>query len=258
MSSTNKTANYKLSQFIGTDKPTFLGDYNNDMEIIDGAIFEVYQSAEQALNAVESVKGAQAELKNVHRETQEQVAQLKETADGMSNNVATAQETANSAEQKATEAQTAATTVLNAANAASVNATRAKQTADGNKTTLEDLEKRIVVLESKPSEPAVTPITLELSAVARGNGDDAHSVLTITDNKYTTVKALSANNGNSGTFTIKGRNLSTEAWATLGTIKGNALPSAEVNLQNKKIVFLDWGTGALSDYTGTSITFELK
>lgn len=150
MSSTNKTANYKLSQFIGTDKPTFLGDYNNDMEIIDGAIFEAYQSAEQALNDVESVKGAQAELKNVHTETQEQVAQLKETADGMSNNVATAQETANSAEQKATEAQTAATGVVNAANAASVNATRAKQTADGNAETLTQLEERLANLESTP------------------------------------------------------------------------------------------------------------
>lgn len=258
MSSANKTANYKLSQFIGTDKPTFLGDYNNDMQIIDGAIFEANQSAEQALNDVEAVKGAQVKLKNVHTETQGQVARIKEIADGMSVDVTSAQEAANSAEQKATEAQTASTAVLNAANAASANATKAKQTADGNKTTLTELEKRIAVLESKPSEPAVTPITLELSAVARGNGDDAHSVLTITDNKYTTVKALSANNGNSGTFTIKGRNLSTESWTALGTIKGNALPSAEVNLQNKKIVFLDWSTGALSDYTGTSITFDLK
>lgn len=35
MSSTNKTTNYELSQFIGTDKPTFLGDYNGDMSKID-------------------------------------------------------------------------------------------------------------------------------------------------------------------------------------------------------------------------------
>lgn len=36
--STNKTTNYELSQFIGTDKPTFLGDYNSDMGKIDNAI----------------------------------------------------------------------------------------------------------------------------------------------------------------------------------------------------------------------------
>ena len=28
MSSTNKTTNYNLSQYIGSDKPTYLGDYN--------------------------------------------------------------------------------------------------------------------------------------------------------------------------------------------------------------------------------------
>ena len=35
---TNSTSNYELSQFIATDKPTFLGDYNGDMLKIDTAI----------------------------------------------------------------------------------------------------------------------------------------------------------------------------------------------------------------------------
>lgn len=35
MSSTNKTTNYNLSQYVGTDKPTYLGDYNEDMSKID-------------------------------------------------------------------------------------------------------------------------------------------------------------------------------------------------------------------------------
>ena len=35
MASTNKTTNYELSQYIGTDKPTYLGDYNSDMSKID-------------------------------------------------------------------------------------------------------------------------------------------------------------------------------------------------------------------------------
>ena len=35
MASTNDTANYELSQFIGTDKPSWLGDYNSDMGKID-------------------------------------------------------------------------------------------------------------------------------------------------------------------------------------------------------------------------------
>ena len=35
MTATNKTKNYELSQFVGTDRPTWLGDYNSDMSKID-------------------------------------------------------------------------------------------------------------------------------------------------------------------------------------------------------------------------------
>lgn len=38
MSSTNKTTNYDLSQFIGSDKPAWLTDYNQDMAKIDAGI----------------------------------------------------------------------------------------------------------------------------------------------------------------------------------------------------------------------------
>jgi hypothetical protein len=170
MSSTNKTAKFKLSQFIGTDKPTFLGDYNNDMQIIDGALFTASQTAEEAVNDVENVKSAQTELKAVHEDTKQQVAQLKETADGMTGDVTTAQEAANSAEEKATAAQTAATSVLNAANAASANATKAKQTADGNKTTLQELDQRVTELENAPK---VTEIVFKCIGCAASEGSTA-------------------------------------------------------------------------------------
>lgn len=39
MASTNKTTHYSLSQYIGTDKPTYLVDYNQDMERIDLGIY---------------------------------------------------------------------------------------------------------------------------------------------------------------------------------------------------------------------------
>lgn len=35
MTATNHTDNYNLSQFVGTDRPTWLGDYNGDMAKID-------------------------------------------------------------------------------------------------------------------------------------------------------------------------------------------------------------------------------
>lgn len=48
MSSTNKTNYYKLSQYIGTDKPTYLGDYNSDMSKIDAGIHQVQETATTA------------------------------------------------------------------------------------------------------------------------------------------------------------------------------------------------------------------
>lgn len=38
MTATNKTANYELSQFVGSDRPTWLGDYNSDMSKIDAQL----------------------------------------------------------------------------------------------------------------------------------------------------------------------------------------------------------------------------
>lgn len=35
MTATNHTQNYNLSQFAGTDRPTWIGDYNGDMTKID-------------------------------------------------------------------------------------------------------------------------------------------------------------------------------------------------------------------------------
>lgn len=38
MTATNHTDNYNLSQFAGTDRPTWLGDYNGDMAKIDAQL----------------------------------------------------------------------------------------------------------------------------------------------------------------------------------------------------------------------------
>lgn len=38
MTAAKHTANYGLSQFAGTDRPTWLGDYNSDMSKIDAQI----------------------------------------------------------------------------------------------------------------------------------------------------------------------------------------------------------------------------
>lgn len=53
MTAPNKTANYKLSQFVGTDRPTWLGDYNSDMSKIDAQL-------KQDANGIARVGNAEA------------------------------------------------------------------------------------------------------------------------------------------------------------------------------------------------------
>lgn len=95
MASTNKTTNYELSQYIGTDKPTYLSDYNSDMLKIDT------QMKTNATNIATAITG-----------------------------VENATTTANTANTTATQANTTAQTALSTANTASTNATNAQTTAN--------------------------------------------------------------------------------------------------------------------------------
>lgn len=67
MSSTNKTTNYKLSQYIGTDKPTYLGDYNSDMLKIDK---QLKANADSASNAASAAGAAQAVASDASKNVQ--------------------------------------------------------------------------------------------------------------------------------------------------------------------------------------------
>lgn len=63
MGATNTTTNYSLSQFISTDKPAWLQDYNGDMLKIDTAIKSVdtaAQTAQTTANNAVSASGTNA------------------------------------------------------------------------------------------------------------------------------------------------------------------------------------------------------
>ena len=106
MSSTNKTAYYELSQYIGTDKPTYLGDYNADMLAIDTGIHAAAADASTALSTANSAAS---------------------TASDAATAASGAVSTANSASTMATQAQTTA-------EAASTNASAALTAAQGAQT----------------------------------------------------------------------------------------------------------------------------
>lgn len=56
MGATNTTANYNLSQFVGTDKPAWLQDYNGDMLKIDSGINAAKVAADGAQNSADAAQ----------------------------------------------------------------------------------------------------------------------------------------------------------------------------------------------------------
>lgn len=62
MGATNSTLHYQLSQFISTDKPAWLQDYNGDMQKIDAGINGALTAAESAQNSADSASSGVSTL----------------------------------------------------------------------------------------------------------------------------------------------------------------------------------------------------
>ena len=122
MSSTNKTTYYDLSQYIGTDKPTYLGDYNSDMSKIDAGIHGADDKATTASQNAGSALARVGEIeKTVNSQTQS-ITVLQTDVSGLKESVKTAQETATSGSNKADSAQQTANNALLIASNASAKA----------------------------------------------------------------------------------------------------------------------------------------
>lgn len=122
MSSTNKTKYYGLSQYIGTDKPTYLGDYNSDMGKIDAGIHSAVDKATTASQNAGSAIAKVGELEKTVRSHTSAITTLQTDSAGLKESVKTAQNTATSADGKADNAQQTANSALLTANNASAKA----------------------------------------------------------------------------------------------------------------------------------------
>lgn len=145
---TNHTSNYELSQFVGTDKPTFLGDYNGDMLKIDTAIAGVDAKAIGADSKADTAITAA----NTASDTASGAATLANTANTNANS---ALATAGNAATAASAAQSSADAAGTAASAADTKATAAN-TAIGDLTQLTttaktDLVAAINEVNAKPT-----------------------------------------------------------------------------------------------------------
>lgn len=116
MSATNQTSNYDLPLFIGTDKPSWLGDFNGAMNAIDTAIkgrADDISSLGTRMTATETVANTASS-----------------NASTALTNANNAQTTANTALSNAETADTKAVAAQSTANTALSNASTAQTTAD--------------------------------------------------------------------------------------------------------------------------------
>lgn len=121
MSSTNKTANYQLSQYIGTDKPTYLGDYNSDMQKIDKQMKANANAASSAQSAAGSAQSKANQVAGDMEEVQSNIEELNTDVSGLQNSVQSANTTAGQANTTAQNANTTAGQALTTANNLSTN-----------------------------------------------------------------------------------------------------------------------------------------
>ena len=113
MGSTNKTTNLQLPQWIGTDKPTFLGDMNDAFLKIDNGYGEIDGNATTAVaQAGQAVSKATDALEKA--ETAQSTAETaQQTANSANSTAGSALQTANSAQGTAQTASNGVTSLKN-------------------------------------------------------------------------------------------------------------------------------------------------
>lgn len=105
MSSTNKTSNYELSQFVGSDKPAWLADYNQDMGKIDAGMHTNATAIETANGNITTNTNAIGTLANLNTTIKtDLVSSVNETYNIASVADGTAQAAATNANTAKTEA----------------------------------------------------------------------------------------------------------------------------------------------------------
>lgn len=127
MSATNHTPTLNLSQFVGTDKPTWLGDYNSDMEKIDSSIHNLEIGTTSTIAG--QIKILDTSVQELFRLDTEKTVKIAANTSSISNiqmNLTTAQEHIDSLDEREALHNTATTAQL-----------------DSQKTLLDDMTKNM-------------------------------------------------------------------------------------------------------------------
>ena len=162
---TNETPNLKLSQFVATDKPTWLGDYNDDMAKIDSSIGAADAAAESAQAAANSAATSAAKAVS-------DVASLTVKVSGYDQSIANASSTAAEALTKAQKAEGDAATATSTANSVSGTAQQALTAAQQANNTANQASTTASGLSSQVQQAQTTANSASSAATAAQNRAD--------------------------------------------------------------------------------------
>ena len=188
MSFTNSTPNYGLPQYVGTDKPTFLGDFNNAMSKIDTALHNNEQNAGEGLAELQQAQAALTETQETLTEVQTEVANVSGIASTVNQNVQQALSAANDATTAANSATSQIQPAVTAANQASADAQAAQQVANGNVATLNELTERVTSLEGQTIGEYTVDISQLLYLEIGGHSDNPTAKFNVPEGQK--VKAI--------------------------------------------------------------------
>lgn len=145
MSSTNKTTYYDLSQYIGTDKPTYLGDYNSDMAKIDAGIHGAEDKATTASQNAGSAIARVGEVEKTVKEHTQSITLLQGQMTQVTDIANTANTKAIDAGKKASDAQSTANNALLTANNAKAGVDSANWITRDVNANVGDVDKQITI-----------------------------------------------------------------------------------------------------------------
>ena len=159
MGHTNSTANYNLPQFVGSDKPTWLGDVNGAMSAIDAAIATAASAATDAASVATNAATVAAGAVTTANAASE-------TATAASTAASTATATANTAADTANNAQSTAVLAKGTAD----NAATAAATADGKADAANSAIGDLADLDTTDKSSVVAAINEVVAELPSGGG----------------------------------------------------------------------------------------
>lgn len=158
MASTNKTPEYELSQFIATDKPAWLSDYNGDMLKIDTGIAEAKAVADAAAATAGNVSSVANNALDAAQAADTKADALVTTVNAVDDKAESALDASSAASSAATQAASDAAAASTAASAAQTAADNAMSRAN-SAYTLANGKQNALTFDSTPTAGSSNPVT---------------------------------------------------------------------------------------------------